>query len=289
MSDKMNYLIDKILQFINTYYLDPIRNDSGYNPVNTFTWAIVLGISLYGVIKVLEKLQIKITPRFIASVMTFVLAGSSLRVIEDAHLGIIHPPLSYLLITPIIYFVVFIVTVICLWISVQLQRAGLVKDFHITFACIGLLWFFVNLIILLHFEHTVTVYVPLFVIVAGSGLTFAFYLIARRLNSSIFTNPLNLSILLIHLMDASATYIGVDKLGYYSKHVAPSFLIKLTGTALVMYPLKLIIFIGVIYLLDTQFEDDKQSSNMKMLIKMTLLVLGLSTAARDTIRMTLGI
>jgi uncharacterized membrane protein len=221
--------------------------------------------------------------------MTFVLAGSSLRVIEDAQLGIIHPPLSYLLITPIIYFLVFIITVICLLISIQLQRAGLVKDFHITFACTGLLWFFVNLIILLHFEHIITVYVPLFVIVAGSGLTFAFYLIARHLNSSIFTNPLNLSILLIHLMDASATYIGVDKLGYYSKHVAPSILIKLTGTALVMYPLKLVIFIGVIYLIDTQFEDDMQSSNMKMLIKMTLLVLGLSTAARDTIRMTLGI
>jgi uncharacterized membrane protein len=90
-------------------------------------------------------------------------------------------------------------------------------------------------------------------------------------------------------MDASATYIGVNKLGYFSKHVAPSFLIKLTGTALVMYPLKLTIFIGVIYLLDTQFEDDVQSSNMKMLLKMTLLVLGLSTSARDTIRMTLGI
>jgi uncharacterized membrane protein len=285
----MNSIVDTILQFINTYYLDPIRYDSGYNLVNTITWAILLGISLYGVIKLLEKLQIKITLRFIASVTPFVLAGSSLRVIEDAQLGIIHPPISYLLITPIIYFVVFIVTVICLWISVQLQRKGMVKDFHITFACTGLLWFFVNLIILLHFEHIVSAYVPLFVLGAGSGLTFIFYLIARRLNSSIFTNPLNLSILMIHLMDASATYIGIDKLGYFSKHVAPSFLIKLTGTALVMYPLKLFIFIGVIYLLDTQFEDDIQSSNMKMLIKMTLLVLGFSTAARDTIRMTLGI
>lgn len=157
------------------------------------------------------------------------------------------------------------------------------------FACTVFLWFFANLIILLHFEYIVTFYVPFFVIVAGSVLTFGFTLISRRLNSSIFTNPLNLSILLIHLMDASATYIGVDKLGYYSKHVEPSFLIKLIGTALVMYPLKLVIFIGVIYLLDTQFEDDKKSSKMKLLIKMTLMVLGLSTATRDTIRMILGI
>jgi uncharacterized membrane protein len=45
----------------------------------------------------------------------------------------------------------------------------------------------------------------------------------------------------------------------------------------------------VIYLLDTQFEDDKQSSNMKMLIKMVILILGLSPATRNTIRMMLGI
>ena len=48
-------------------------------------------------------------------------------------------------------------------------------------------------------------------------------------------------------------------LGYFEKHVVPSYLIELTGTALVMYPLKLIIFIGVLYMLDTQFEDDERS------------------------------
>lgn len=285
----MDSLIDKISQFVNTYYLDPIRTDSGYNPVNTFTWAVVLGICLFGVFKLLKKLEVKITPRFITSVLPFVLAGSSLRVIEDSPAGLVHPPLSYLLITPNIYFLVFVITVGCLWISILLQKVGLVKDFHITFASFGLVWFFINLIILLHFQHVVTAYIPLFVIGAGTGLTFAFYLIARYFKSSIFTDPLNLSILLIHLIDASSTYIGVDKFGYFSKHVVPSYLIKLTGTALVMYPLKLIIFIGVIYILDTQFEDDELSQNLKMLIKMVILILGLSTAARDTIRMTLGI
>jgi uncharacterized membrane protein len=289
MSDKMSFLIDKISQFINTYYLDPIRTDEGYNPVNTFTWAIVLGICIFGVFRLLEKLEVKITPRFIVSVLPFVLAGSSMRVFEDSPAGIVHPPLTYLLITPNIYFIVFAVTIGCLWLSIRLQKAGLVKDFHLLFAGFGLVWFFANLIILLHFESIVNAYVPLFVLGAGTGLTFAFYLIARHFKSSIFTDPLNLSILLAHLLDASSTYIGVDTLGYYEKHVVPTYLIQLTGTALVMYPLKLIIFIGVLYLLDTQFEDDKQSYNMKMLIKMVILILGLSPATRNTIRMMLGI
>jgi uncharacterized membrane protein len=289
MSDKMSFLIDNVSQFINTYYLDPILGDEGYNPVNTFTWAVVLGICIFGVFRLLEKLEVKITPRFIASVVPFVLAGSSLRVFEDSPAGIVHPPFTYLLITPNIYFVVFAVTIVCLWLSIRLQKTGLVKDYHIIFAGFGFVWFFANLLVLLHFENVVNAYVPFFVIGTGTGLTFAFYLVARRFKSSIFTNPLNLSVLLVHLMDASSTYVGVDKLGYYEKHVLPSYLIKLTGTALVMYPLKLTIFIGVLYLLDTQFEDDERSRNMKMLIKMVILVLGLSPAVRNTIRMTLGI
>lgn len=289
MSDKMSFSIDNISQFINTYYIDPIRGDEGYNPVNTFTWAVILGICLFGVFRLLEKLKVKITPRFIASVIPFVLAGSSLRVLEDSPAGIVHPPLTYLLITPNIYFLVFAITVGCLWLSILLQKAKLVKDFHLAFASFGLVWFFANLIILLHFENIVAAYVPLFVLGAGTGMTFAFYLVARHFQSSIFTNPLNLSILMAHLMDASSTYIGVDMLGYFEKHVVPSYLIELTGTALVMYPLKLIIFIGVLYMLDTQFEDDERSRDMKMLIKMAILILGLSPATRNTIRMMLGI
>ncbi|WP_394297345.1 DUF63 family protein [Methanosarcina sp. 1.H.T.1A.1] len=289
MSDKMSYLTDNISQFINTYYLDPIRTDDGYNLVNTFTWAVVLGICIFGVFRLLEKLEVKITPRFILSILPFVLAGSSLRVLEDSPAGIFHPPFSYLLITPNIYFLVFGITVACLWLSIRLQKAGLVKEYHSVFAGFGLAWFLLNLGTLLYYENIVVAYVPVFVLGAGIGLTFTFYMVARRLKSSIFTDPLNLSILLAHMLDASSTYIGIDKLGYFEKHVLPSYLIKLTDTALVMYPLKLIIFVGVLYALDTQFEKDEESNNLKMLIKMVILILGLSPATRNTIRMMLGI
>lgn len=209
--------------------------------------------------------------------------------LEDSPAGIFHPPFSYLLITPNIYFLVFGVTVICLWLSIRLQKAGFVEDYHPVFAGFGLVWFFLNLGVLLHYENVVAAYVPVFVIGVGTGLTLVFYLVARHFKSAIFTNPLNLSILLAHMMDASSTYIGIEKLGYFEKHVLPSYLIELTGTALVMYPLKLIIFVGVIYALDTQFEKDEESENLKMLIKMVILILGLSPATRNTIRMMLGI
>ncbi|MDD3042744.1 MAG: DUF63 family protein [Methanosarcinaceae archaeon] len=285
----MNSLIDKISQFINVYYLDPIRGDSGYNVVNTLTWALILGICIFGVYRLLNTLKVRVNPRFIASVLPFVLAGSSLRVLEDSPAGIFDAPWSYLLITPNIYFLVFAVTVACLWLSLSLQKAGFIRDFHYAFAGLGLLWFLGNLMTLLYFEDVVLAYVPLFVLGAGGGLTLVFYGVARSLGSKVFTDPLNLSILLAHFLDASSTVIGIEKLGYYEKHVLPAYLIELTGTALVMYPLKLIIFIGVLYVLDTQFEDDEDTSKLSMLIKMVILILGLSPACRNTIRMTLGI
>ncbi|WP_410507526.1 DUF63 family protein [Methanosarcina hadiensis] len=286
--------MEKISQFINTYYLDPIRGDEGYNLVNTFTWAVVLGICIFGVFRLLEKLEVKITPKFVTSLLPFVLAGASLRVVEDsmkdAGLSFFQPPFSYLLITPNIYFLVFAITVACLLISIRVQKAGLVKDYHPVFAGFGLTWFLLNIGTLLYFENVVVPYVPVFVLGAGIGLTFAFYLIARHLKSSIFTDPMNLSILLAHMLDASSTYVGIDIVGgYFEKHVLPSYLIELTNTALVMYPLKIVIFVGVLYALDTQFEKDEESTNLKMLIKMVILILGLAPATRNTIRMTLGI
>lgn len=284
----MDSLIDKISQFIHVYYLDPIMNDSGYNVVNTLTWALILGICIFGVYRLLNTLKVRVNPRFIASVLPFVLAGSSLRVLEDSPAGIFDAPWSYLLITPNIYFLVFAVTVVCLWLSLRLHNAGFI-NFHVAFAGFGLLWFLGNLATLLYFEDVVLAYVPFFVLGAGGGMTLVFLGVARVLGSRIFTNPLNLSILMAHLLDASSTVIGIEKLGYYEKHVLPAYLIKLTGTALVMYPLKLIIFIGVLYVLDTQFEDDEETSRLRMLIKMVILILGLSPACRNTIRMTLGI
>jgi len=91
------------------------------------------------------------------------------------------------------------------------------------------------------------------------------------------------------MLDASSTFIGVDMLGYYEKHVLPSYLIDLTGTALVMYPLKLAIFIPVLYILDTNFNEDEESRNLRTFVKLVILVLGLSPACRNTIRMVFGI
>jgi uncharacterized membrane protein len=88
------------------------------------------------------------------------------------------------------------------------------------------------------------------------------------------------------MLDASSTYVGVDWFDYTEKHVLPTFLIDLAGTALVMYPLKLLILIPVLVLIDDALRDDP---SLKNLTKLALLTLGLAPALRNTIRLTLGI
>jgi uncharacterized membrane protein len=279
--------IDKLTQFINDYYIDPILHDSGYNIVNTITWAILLGICIFGVVKLLKRLNVQIDNRLTAAIVPFVLAGSSLRVIEDT--GVIGPPASYLFITPNIYFVVFAITVFFLVLSkwaVTLKGSG---DYRKIFAGCGLAWFIVNIMILFHLEDMVLPWVPVFVIGTSSLILYFIKILLDRVGLDLLKSKINLAILWVHLMDASSTIAGIDFLGYYEKHVVPAYLIELTGTAFVMYPLKLSIFIPVLYILDNHFDEDEESKTLKTFLKLVIIVLGLSPACRNTIRMAFGV
>jgi uncharacterized membrane protein len=280
-------ILEGIQGFIYKYYIDPIIYDTGYNPVNTVTWAIILGLCLFGVLKLLDKLNVEADWDFVKTIIPYIIAGSTLRVFEDAEL--FSPPLQYLFITPPIYILMFLITVLLLVLSIVLQKAGYVEDWKKAFGTAGVLWVFVNLAILLSNESITNVKALVIIPILGTALVALVYLVVRRTGFCIFTTRVNITILLAHMLDASSTFFGVDILGYYEKHVVPSFLIDLTGTASIMFPLKLIIFIPVIYILDTQFNDDDESRRLRDLVKLTIIVLGLAPATRNTVRMVLGI
>ncbi len=100
----------------------------------------------------------------------------------------------------------------------------------------------------------------------------------------------NVFILAGHMLDASATYVGIDHFGYSEKHVLPSFLIEKTGTALVMFPLKLLFLIPAFIIIDVELEkESKVNPHLMALVKLTMLVLGAAPGARDLIRLALGV
>ena len=83
----------------------------GYNPVNTVTYAIILGISLFAILKIMDILKIKLDERFVISTAPYILFGASLRVIQDV--GVVQPPLSYMFITPLVYVLAAVITAAC--------------------------------------------------------------------------------------------------------------------------------------------------------------------------------
>ncbi|MCK4938487.1 MAG: DUF63 family protein [Methanosarcinales archaeon] len=280
-------ILQGIQSFIYKYYIDPIIYDTGYNQVNTVTWAIILGLCLFGVLKLLDKLNVNADWDFVKTIIPYIIAGSTLRVFEDAEL--FNPPLQYLFITPPIYFLMFLITVLLLVLSIVLQRAGLVADWKKAFGAMGIVWVLVNLGVLLSNENITHTTALLIIPLMGVAITAIVYMVANRAGYNTFTQRINITILMAHLLDASSTFFGVDFLGYYEKHVVPSFLIDMTGTAGIMFPLKLMIFIPVIYILDTQFDDDDESKRLRDLVKLTIIVLGLAPATRNTVRMVFGI
>lgn len=265
--------------WIYKYYVEPIIYDTGYNPVNTLTWALIFGAMIFVLIKFFRYLDLKVDQQLTIYTIPYILAGASLRVIEDAE--VVAPPFKYLLITPFIYFLTALVTVFLL----VLCKKFLDENFLKGYALLGLLWTSINLIVLSQ-AGVERIWVLVVVVFLGTALTGCIWFLRVPLRIHFLNDGYYLLILYAHMLDASSTYIGVDWLGYYEKHVVPTMLINLTGTALVMYPLKLAILIPALSLIDSSFEGE---SPLKNLTKLALLVLGLAPAVRNTLRLVLGI
>lgn len=258
-----------LLNFIKEYYIDSIVYKEGYNPVNTLTWAVILVIAVTLLYKFLEK-RIEIDKKFIYANLPYILLGSSVRVVEDA--GFLQPPISYVFMSPFIYFLIFMVAFPTFLISIKLYGGRYYK----LYSAVGLISSVTVLTLLLANLKIV----HWWVMPAGLGLatllTIAFYLTAP----SKMKNDLNVLTMLSHMFDGFETYFGITYLGYWELHVLPRFLIEKFGT--ISLPVaKFLVFFTILYLLDTSDEDEK----LRNYIKFVLIVLGLAPALRNGIRM----
>jgi|LGVF01.1.fsa_nt_gb uncharacterized membrane protein len=277
-------MLSEIQQFVHQYYIDPIIHDTGYNVVNTITWAVLLGLSIPYVLRILRYFKITIDWRFTVGVACFVLFGSSLRVLEDAEL--FAPPITYIFETPNIYFIVFFITILSLAVSLRIRG----DDYHRLFSKIGLCLASVNLCVLLYHEGITCPAEALLIVIMATLSTALIYLCAGRIgriDTGFLRDRFNVAILGSHLLDASSTTVGIDLLGYHGKHVVERYLVDLTGTGAVMYPLKLLVFIPVLYLIESEFDETEPE--LRELLKLVILVLGLAPALRNTLSILFGV
>ena len=262
-------LQSQITEFITTHivYFGP-----GYNVLNTLVFGIILGIIVILLIKMFWCIK-KDPKDLIIPVIPFIFLGSSTRALVDN--GIY--PLSYLLITPGIYIITGLATIITLLVSVYIERKTNL-DYRYLIFLVGVVICIPNILNISHINFVALAQV------LGSWLLVSSVFVIFRNKWSLIKDKFNLSVLLAHIFDASATFVAIDFYPYGEQHVLPNALIGLTGTALVMFPLKIIVILFALYVIDSCIED----KTIKNMLKLAILILGISTGLRDLLSLVMG-
>ncbi len=258
-----------ILQYIrqNFIYLHP-----GYTVLNTVVFGILLGIIILFIIKMFKYIK-KDPADLMLPLIPFIFFGSSARALVDNNIY----PLTYILVTPGIYFLTGFLAIITVLISVFIERKTNFDYRYIIFLigsliCIPNIIYFGPINLITSFQ-----------VIGVWALASSVFIIIRT-KWSLLKNKFNLSVLMAHLFDASSTYVAVTFYGYSEQHVLPSALTNLTGTALVMFPLKITVILGALYIIDKYIED-KTIANM---LKLAIFILGLAPGLRNFLSLIMG-
>ena len=285
-----------ISEFIYKYYIDPIRYGQPYNVVDTLTYAFILVIAIYIFYRwlmssrYLNRIRLTVDTQFILATLPYVVLGGVSRVVQDT--GMIKGDLQFLLVTPLIYFVLFFFTLSMIFLARYLEKQGLVKNFLSFYFFAGAMSTFVVVLALAAYGMTTTqidlfvlFIIPLMAVTATAILwSFMRYVLAWKY----VRDPLYITLIFGHMLDASATSFGIDfhpALQYVEEHVVGSNLIEWTGTAFVMFPLKLIVLFPAIYILELYRKE--ADPDFWHLVVLAMIIVGLAPGIRDMTRMVL--
>jgi uncharacterized membrane protein len=279
----MNGLID----FINRNYIEGIVNDTSYNHFDMITYVIILFAGVYAVLKLLNKLKIRVDEEFVIATVPYIFMGSVFRVIEDADL--LRPPVKYFFITPLIYFVIFALCFGTLLFMRYLEKVRKITNYIRIYAIAGAILSLAGIVILTYSRsYDLNLIILIYSLAPALILTEFVKRISPSIRMTYLRSRMYSFAIFSFLLDSFTTYIGVDLMGYTNKHPFSSFLATIFGTGIVMIPLSLILVMLIILLLEKDSKEDKNEDE-KYMLTLTLIVLGFSMGARNLLAMVFGV
>ena len=280
---------------VDTFLPDFIQSTffSGYTIFNTVTYTLILVLFILAIIKMFRKLEIDPISIFY-SIIPFVFLGSSIRALVDN--GIY--PKTVFLITPGLYILVGLITIISFLFSIYLyNKKGI--DYSRTLFFIGLIFLLPNVIYFTRINFTAVIqvlatWIIVSVILIGI-IVLVLYIKNKNLHQNfsntisyvagkIMEHKINVSIIVAHLFDASTTFVAVEYFNYSEQHVLPNALNQIFDTYLTVFPMKIIVIVLVLYIIDQYFDD----LTIKNLLKLTVFVLGLAPGLRNILTLAIG-
>ncbi|AEK73960.1 membrane protein, conserved [Thermococcus sp. 4557] len=267
-----------LYEFFYEYFIRPIQENQGYNPVNTVVYAIILGIAVLLLYRMLKRMEIRVDGRFFKALIPYIILGPLMRSMTDV--GVL--PRTYLTVSPGGYFVIAAFAIASLYIVWRHVGPGerlypLYRDFGWVLVG-GLLFLLAINLDKVSFNWEVFKYfIPALVIAEG-----AVWLLAKKVkviddNSALFYT---------HFYDATTTFVGIQFLGYWEQHVLARWLIDAFGTAAVMYLEKFLILLPVVWILDRWMADE--DPDLINFVKLTVFILGFGPGTRNLLIMLMG-
>ncbi len=297
--------------------------EPGYTFVSYAGYVPTLLLLLIGIVFILRGLELERYRSMFYALFPFMLFGGALRVVEDANVAAfrdpevgelaIELPWSGFLISPLIYFFVFFITLAALLVSVWLERSGAVSRYEYPLAGFGTAFLTITvgyLGYLAAFESYATFYpwllaTTLVGATVATGLTWlAIERFAPDINRG--TQYMGLVIIWAHAVDGVANVIGLDWATAFGharnlqpKHpvneaivnvtgsILPPDIVAVTGAAWPFLIVKLIAPVLIIYLFDEEIMDE--SPRFAFLLLVTVVAVGLGPGTRDMLRATFGV
>lgn len=122
-------------QNVSTLVHDGVAAHSGYNVVNTASWAILLGLCIVGIAQMLARYRTPMDDKLILAATAWVVVGSVAHALEDT--GLFSGWLQYLFITPPIYLLFGSFGIASFLVGQWMKRAEAVGGPH---AALRILW-----------------------------------------------------------------------------------------------------------------------------------------------------
>jgi len=290
----------------------------GYTLVSEVGYALTMLLALLGVVFMLRRLGVGQDRGLFYALFPYMLFGGALRVVEDAFDGLdpsqaaITFPWNTLIISPVIYFTMFAITLAALLGSVSLRKSGVVDDYEYPLAGVGtaLLAATVGYLGLLAFTTDYVDFHPQISIIVLAGATVVAWLTwqgIERYKPEINhgTGKMGLVVLWAHSVDGVANVVGIDwakELGLPAdlvpKHPVnraligvgeqfPEPVVNLIGTAWPFLVVKIVAAVFVIWVFDEQIFEE--SPRYAILLLVAIVAVGLGPGTRDMLRATFGI
>ncbi|MEW6036241.1 MAG: DUF63 family protein [Candidatus Micrarchaeota archaeon] len=273
--------------FIYDYFVRPIWERTGYNAVNTLVYALIAIAAVYALSRTLKG-RVRMDDGFMRGVLSFVLFGSTIRVVTDAiDTGVFKPvtiahqlvldshlwDYGYLTVSPGIYILTAALLVATLAILHRLKRPELLPY-------VGLALWLPHFLLLLPFMAYWIYALPIFALAVIPA-----YFAWRHFRE----NSLAL-IVAGQALDGAATFFVIDYFSkiagiqYFEQHVIGGAIGAFFGTFFAFYLVKVGISFAAAYLL----QKEKMDGEDRLFVALALMIMGFAPGIRDILRMVVA-